>query len=189
MGLYKYIRESWRAPGTSQKERLMQFRRELVSVRIDYPTRLDRARSLGYKAKKGFILVRERVSRSRRMRPHGRGGRRPRASRTKLVLDLNYQQLAERRANDKFKNLEVLGSYEVANDGKHYWFEVILVDPKAPEIKSDRRINWICNPEHHNRVFRGLTSAGRKSRGLRNKGKGAEKFRPSKPAAYRRKVN
>ncbi len=29
------------------------------------------------------------------------------------------------------------------------------------------------------RAFRGLTSAGRKSRGLRRKGKGAEKVRPS----------
>ena len=46
-------------------------------------------------------------------------------------------------------------------------------------IKSDRKINWICDSTHKGRVFRGLTSAGRKSRGLRNKGKGAEKIRPS----------
>ena len=40
-------------------------------------------------------------------------------------------------------------------------------------------INWIKNRQHKARAYRGLTSAGRKSRGLRNKGKGAEKMRPS----------
>ena len=35
------------------------------------------------------------------------------------------------------------------------------------------------------RVYRGLTSAGRKSRGLRGKGKGFEKMRPSRRAHNR----
>ena len=36
---------------------------------------------------------------------------------------------------NKFKNLEILNSYKLAKDGKHYFFEVILVDPAKPEIK------------------------------------------------------
>ncbi|MEM2338349.1 MAG: 50S ribosomal protein L15e, partial [Candidatus Bathyarchaeia archaeon] len=47
----------------------------------------------------------------------------------------------------------------------------------------DKDVNWICQKQHRGRVFRGLTSAGKKVRGLRKKGRGAEKARPSKKAA------
>ena len=71
-------------------------------------------------------------------------------------------------------------------DGKYYWFEVILVDPAHPVIKADPKINWICDKKHRSRVFHGKTSAGRKVRGLRHKGKGAEKARPSRRANLRK---
>jgi large subunit ribosomal protein L15e len=46
----------------------MQWRREPTTTRIDRPTRIDRARSLGYRAKQGFVVVRTKVRRgSRRM--------------------------------------------------------------------------------------------------------------------------
>ena len=48
--------------------------------------------------------------------------------------------------------------------GTHHFFEVILVDPHHPVISRDRKISWIAN--QRKRVFRGLTSAARKSRGL-----------------------
>ncbi len=54
MGMYKYIREAWKSPketyvgGDLLKVRMIKWRREPVVVRIDRPTRLDRARSLGY---------------------------------------------------------------------------------------------------------------------------------------------
>jgi len=53
-------------------------------------------------------------------------------------------------------------------------------------IKSDPKINWICNKKHWHRVFRGKTSAGRKMRGLRKKGIGTEKVRPSRRAHQRK---
>jgi large subunit ribosomal protein L15e len=90
--------------------------------------------------------------------------------------------IAEERAARKFPNLEVLNSYWVGEDGRSKWFEVIMVDPSHPVIKADKDINWICQKQHHRRVFRGLTSAGKKVRSLRRKGRGAEKFRPSKKA-------
>ena len=72
-------------------------------------------------------------------------------------------------------------------DGKYYWYEIILVDPSHPVIKADKKINWICNRKQRSRAFRGKTSAGRKMRGLRgNKGKGAEKARPSRRAHSRK---
>jgi len=76
-------------------------------------------------------------------------------------------------------NLEVIGSYPVWADGQYKWFECVMVDPAHPVIMSDGDINWICEKQHTHRVFRGLTPAGKKGRGLRNRGMGAEKVRPS----------
>ena len=73
MGYLKYLRESWKHPSPELeslwKERLIQWRQEPVTLRIEHPTRLDRARSLGYKAKPGYVVVRQRVDRGGRMRP------------------------------------------------------------------------------------------------------------------------
>lgn len=193
MGLYQQIRQVWKNPkknlGYLWKERLMQWRREPVTLRIERPTRLDRARSLGYRAKQGYVMVRQRVSRGGRRRPTIRAGRRPKRFGQRKDLGMNYQHVAERRAAKKYVNCEVLNSYYLAKDGKYYWFEIILVDKLHPSILADKRINWIAH--HKNRVSRGLTSSARKSRGLRNKGKGAEKARPSRTANLKRrkKVN
>ena len=91
----------------------------------------------------------------------------------------SIQRIAEERTAKHYPNLEVLNSYWVGEDGTHKYYEVILVDPNHPAIRADPKINWICNPANRGRVFRGLTSAGKKGRGLLYKGKGAEKIRPS----------
>ena len=84
MGMYKYVRDLWKKPkknlGEVQKNRLILWRKQPVTVRIKKPTRIDRARSLGYKAKQGFILIRQRVGRGGRMKPKTAGGRRPKRS-------------------------------------------------------------------------------------------------------------
>ena len=95
----------------------------------------------------------------------------------RIDLTMNYQQVAENRAVDKFTNCEVLNSYWVGQDGLHFWYEVILVDRHNPSTMSDSRISWIM--DQRGRSERGLTSAGRRGRGLLHKGKGAEKLRPS----------
>ena len=181
MGIYKYIRELWKKPKKNMpelwKKRLMKWRREPTTVRIERPTRIDRARALGYKAKPGYFMVRQRVIRGGRKRPQIRAGRKSTKMRRKKILNMNYQAIAERRANKKFDNCEVLNSYWVAEDGKYYWYEVIMVDKDHPVIKADKNINWISKPANRSRAFRGLTSSQKKSRGLRNKGKGAEKVR------------
>tara|TARA_Y100000310_G_scaffold238725_1_gene242251 strand:+ start:329 stop:907 length:579 start_codon:yes stop_codon:yes gene_type:complete len=191
MGMYKYVRDLWKQPkknlGPIWKERLIKWRREASTVRVKRPTRIDRARSLGYKAKKGFLVIRQRVARGGHKR-YDMGKRRPKTSRVRMVLDKSYRQIAEERANKKYPNCEVLNSYYVAEDGKSFWFEVILIDTAAPEIVADKKRNWIVASNHKGRAFRGLTSAGRKSRGLRSKGKGTEKLRPSKKASYHRKT-
>ena len=60
MGMYKYISNSWKNPNKSYVRDMMRhkaesWRREPSIVRVKSPTRLDRARSLGYKAKRGFL--------------------------------------------------------------------------------------------------------------------------------------
>ncbi len=171
MGMYQKVRDLWKNPKANMpelwRERLLQWRREPVTVKIDRPTRIDRARSLGYKAKQGYIVVRQRVLRGGHTRPQIKKGRRPKRYGTKLNLSKNYQQIAEERVQKKFLNLAVLNSYWVARDGKHYWYEVILVDPEHQVIKADKKINWICNRRNKSRVFHGKTSSGRKGRGLR----------------------
>jgi len=193
MGIYKYIREAWRNPSPEQKrlykERLVLWRRQPVTIRIERPTRLDRARSLGYKAKKGIIIIRQKVNRGGRMRPKIRKGRRPRHFRRRKVLNMNYQTVAEQRAVRDYPNCEVLNSYFAGQDGLSSWYEVILIDKAHPEILADPRFNWIAEKQHKSRVHRGLTSSAKKSRGLRRKGKGAEKLRPSKAAVWRKKAD
>jgi len=81
---------------------------------------------------------------------------------------MNYQWVAEQRAAKRFINLEVLNSYLIGKDGTYAFYEVIMVDPKHPQIIADKDINWICN--ERGRVFHGRTSAARKSRGLRARG-------------------
>jgi large subunit ribosomal protein L15e len=181
MNLYKSVAERWKVPRKSEtyRQRLIEWRREPVTVRLDHPTRIDRARALGYRAKEGFIVVRQKVLRGAHFRPKIRTGRRSKRFGSKKNLMISYQLIAEQRAARKYINLEVLNSYWVGDDNLQAWYEIIMVDPLHPAIKSDPKINWICERQHTRRVHRSLTSAGKKVRGLLNKGKGAEKVRPS----------
>ena len=64
MGMYKHIREIWKNPkenlGEIWQKRILDWKKEEVTVKIENPTRLDKARSLGYKAKQGYVLVTQR---------------------------------------------------------------------------------------------------------------------------------
>jgi len=193
MGTYQHIRELWKHPkqnlGDIWKQRLIDWRKEESSVRVERPTRLDKARSLGYKAKQGFVIVRQRVIRGGRQRPQIRHGRRSKHFGRKKIVNKSYQWISEERAAKKYPNCEVLNSYYVGEDGRHFWYEIILVDKAHPQILADKNLNWISRSKNKRRVFRGLTSAGKRSRGLRNKGKGAEKLRPSRAANLKRRKN
>lgn len=187
MGAYKYIRDAWKDPkenlGDVWQDRLVQWRKEPAIVEAENPTRIDKARQQGYKAKNGFTVVRGRIKRGGRKREDPKGGRRPkRAGQTKYSTGKSLQQIVEERVSRKYPNMEVLNSYYVAEDANHKWYEVILVDPDHPEVQADDDIGWISEDQHTNRAQRGKTGAGKQNRGLRNRGTGAEKARPSKAA-------
>jgi large subunit ribosomal protein L15e len=169
-------------------ERLLTWRREHTVTRLEHPTRLDRARALGFRAKGGYLMVRVRVRRGGQRKRAIIAGRRPKHKGIlRMTLAKSLQRIAEERAAKHYPNLEVLNSYWVGEDGQQKFYEVILIDPAHPEIEADPRINWITAPVEKGRAYRGLTSAGRAGRGLRWKGIGAERYRPSR-AANRRPI-
>jgi large subunit ribosomal protein L15e len=184
--MYHYMGEAWKDPSSDAMrqimwQRLVDWRKEGSFVRVDKPLRLDRARTLGYKAKPGFVIVRAKVRKGGLRKHRIRKGRRPkRKGILKMVTRKSIQRIAEERTSKRYPNLEVLASYWVGEDGRHRWYEVMLVDPNHPVIRSDPNMNWICSPKHGDRAGRGLTPAGKKGRGLvRTKGMGVEKNRPS----------
>jgi len=183
---YKYMAEEWAKPEKSfvdelMRQRMIEWRRQRTVTRVERPLRLDRARKLGYKAKQGFVIARTRVRRGNLRKVRPKAGRRPKRMGVKMFKPAKSLRLiAEERAARKFPNMEVLNSYWVGEDGRSKWFEVILVDTNSPCIKTDKDVGWITEKQHKRRAFRSLTSAGKKVRSLQNKGRGAEKVRPSK---------
>lgn len=163
------------------RERMIEFRRTPEAItRIDKPTNIPRAKSLGYKAKKGFVVARIKIRKGSGLHLKPTRGRKPRRMGVmKLTRRTNIQAMAERRVGKKYPNLEVLNSYWIGEDGQNKYFEVILVDVNAPEIKADKEMRWITEGQHTRRAERGLTSAGKKARGRKSHGKGSEKTRPS----------
>jgi large subunit ribosomal protein L15e len=182
---YSHIRDAWKDPDDGkvaqlQWERQQEWRDQGAIERIERPTRLDRARSLGYKAKQGVVLARVSVRKGGSRKQRFTAGRRStRQGVNRLNRRKNIQRIAEERCTRKFANLRVLNSYWVGEDGSQKWFEVIMLDPEHPAIENDDDLNWICDDTHKNRAMRGLTSAGTQNRGLESKGKGTERTRPS----------
>jgi len=162
MGAYKYIREAFqkeyheRSP--AYRTRLSAWRKGETVARIERPTNIIRARTLGYKAKEGYYVCRVKMMRGGRKRKHPWGGRKPAKNVAYLSPGKSLQAIAEEKASRKFMNLNVLNSYWVGEDGQHKYFEIIMVDPLNPCV--DVAIL------QRGRAFRGLTSAGKKHRQL-----------------------
>ncbi|KAF3527663.1 hypothetical protein DY000_02038765 [Brassica cretica] len=165
-GAYQYVSELWRKKQSdvmrfTQRIRCWEYRQQPSIVRLVRPTRPDKARRLGYKPKQGVTQL--KFQRSKRS-----------VVRNLLVA-----------------NLVALGSstptaYWLNEDSTYKYYEIILVDPAHNAVRNDPRIIWICNPVHKHRELRGLTSEGKKNRGLRGKGHNNHKNRPSRQSTWRR---
>jgi len=95
--MYNHLGDQWKKPDMSfkspQQQRLIQWRHEENFLRVDKPLRIDRARSLGYKAKQGYIVVRTHVRRGGLRKPTIRSGRKPSAKgMTKITMAKSTQQ-------------------------------------------------------------------------------------------------
>lgn len=131
----------WKKNSPNIKERVIVWRKQNAVTRIDKPSRIQRARRLGYKAKQGIVVVRMRVGTGGMRKQRPRGGRRPKhLGVTRIKADVAMKQVAENRVLERYPNMKLLGSYFVYKDGIHYWFEVILADPSHPRISKDREL-------------------------------------------------
>ncbi len=160
MRAHKYIMESFRKSysekSTIYRDRIHAWRNEATITKLATPSNIARARTLGYKAKESYTIVRVRIGRGRRKRRTPRGGRKPAKNVMFLSPGTSLQFQAEIKAGHKYPEFEVLNSYWVGEDGNYKYFEVILVDTRLePYINLQK-----------GRVFRGLTYLGRKTRGI-----------------------
>jgi len=123
------------------RQRAVIWRNENAVTRVEKPSRIARARRLGYKAKQGIIVIRMRVGTGGMRKQRPRGGRRPKhLGVTKIKADVSMKQVSERRVLERYPNMKLLGSYFLYKDGMHYWFEIILADPSHPRIAKDKEI-------------------------------------------------
>ena len=195
MGAYKYLEEIWKKKQSDLMRFVLRMRtweyRQLPAIhRCSRPSRPEKARKLGYKAKQGFVIYRIRIRRGGRKKPVRKGiinGKPKSQGVIGLKMKKSIRAVAEQRVGKKLGNLRVLNSYWVGQDSTFKFYEVILVDPSHKAIRRDPKINWICKPVQKRRDERGLTSAGKKFRGLKVKGVSDNKNRPSRNANYKRR--
>ena len=131
----------WKENSPELRDRVVSWRKQDAVTRIEKPSRILRARRLGYKAKQGIIVVRMRVGTGGMRRQRPRGGRRPKhLGVTRIKADDSMKVVSERRVLERYPNMKLLGSYFLYKDGMHYWYEVILADPSHPRIVKDKEL-------------------------------------------------
>ncbi|CAG0881881.1 unnamed protein product [Darwinula stevensoni] len=180
MGAYKYVQELYRKKQSDVMRYLLRIRcwqyRQLNTLhRTPRPSRPDKARRLGYRAKQGFVIYRIRVRRGGRKKqvPGGRTSGKP----------TNHGERVGRRV----KALRVMNSYWVGQDSTYKFYEVILIDPFHKAVRRDPSLRWLCLPVQKHRELRGKTSAGRKSRGLGKGHRFSQTIGGSRRAAWKRR--
>merc|ERR1712086_1030362 len=195
MGAYRYLQELWKKKQCETMQFVLRLRtweyRQLPTLhRVTRPSRPDKARRLGYKAKQGVVVYRVAVRRGSRKTNTPKGivyGKPKRQGINQMKSRKNLRSIGEERVGRAIGGLRVLNSYWVGQDGTYKYFEVICIDTAHNGIRNDPRINWIVAPVHKHRELRGLTSAGKSSRGLRGKGNKHKQMRPSIGACWKRR--
>ena len=177
MGALKYVEEIQKKKQSDilrflLRVRCWEYRSLNVIHRASRPSRPDKARRLGYKAKQGYVIYRIRVRRGNRKKPVAKGatyGKPTNQGVNQLKYQRSLRSTAEERVGRRCANLRVLSgsspptfsegiggsnehwsadSYWVNQDATYKYFEVILVDPQHKAIRRDARINWIVKPVH-----------------------------------------
>ncbi|KAA0183258.1 hypothetical protein HAZT_HAZT008751 [Hyalella azteca] len=95
--------------------------------------------------------------------------------------------LLRERAGKRIASLSVLNSYWIAQDSTYKYYEVIMIDRAHKAVRRDPAINWIVSSKHNHRELRGLTSAGKKHRGLGKGFKYNKTIGGSRAAAWKRR--
>ena len=78
--MYKHVSKTWKNIFKDNyrplRIRAVSWRKQTTIKRLEYPSSLTRARSLGYKSKQGIIVVRTKIRRGGMRRQRPRAGRR-----------------------------------------------------------------------------------------------------------------
>ncbi len=131
----------WKENSPELRAKAIEWRKQHALERIERPSRLFKARQLGYKAKQGVVVVRMRVGRGNMRKKRPVAGRRPKhLGVLRIKPALSMQRVAERRVMERFPNLRLLGSYYLYQDGIYLWYEIILADASHPSISNDREM-------------------------------------------------
>ena len=109
MGAYKYVQELWRKKQSDLLRFLIRIRswqyRQLTKVhRAPRPTRPEKARRLGYRARQGYVIYRVRVRRGGRKRKCRKGatyGKPTNQGVTQLKFQRSHRSVAEVRSRLK----------------------------------------------------------------------------------------
>jgi large subunit ribosomal protein L15e len=161
--IHEEFMKSYSGEADFQKQRLIAWRKEGSQVTVEKPTNPVRARALGYKAKQGVVVVRVSVRKGNGTRTRPSKARKPsKAGINQIKRTKSEQSIGEERVARKHPNMEVLNSYWVGEDGQSKWFEVIMIDPAHPSVHNDADFVRVLTDTR--RVFRGKTSAGKKSK-------------------------
>jgi large subunit ribosomal protein L15e len=131
----------WKENSPELRAKAVEWRKQNALVRVDRPSRIQRARRLGYKAKQGIVVVRMRVGKGNMRKKRPVAGRRPKhLGVLRIKPALSMQRVAERRVLERFPNMNLLGSYYLHQDGLYLWYEIILADIAHPRIIKDKEI-------------------------------------------------
>merc|ERR1712199_52928 len=195
MGAYKYQNELWRKKQSDVMKYILRLRswhfRQLPAIhRASRPSRPEKARLMGYKAKQGYSVFRVRVRRGCRKRLAPKGatyGKPVHEGVNQLKFQRRIQSVAEERAGKALGGLRVVNSYWAAEDSTYKYYEVVMVDPQHKVIRRDADMQWITQPVHKHRECKGLTSAGKKSRGVGKGHRFTQTIGGSRHAAWKRR--
>lgn len=130
MGAFKYIKRSFENAFKNRSEeyrkRLRLWNSQSSVFRVEKPSNPVRAHELGYKATRDFIIVRVRTRRGKYNRSKPDLGRKPAKNRANENPGKPWQWFAERNALRFHRNLKLVNSYWVGEDGAGQYYEVIL---------------------------------------------------------------
>ncbi|TYG73624.1 hypothetical protein ES288_D04G116100v1 [Gossypium darwinii] len=127
----------------TKRVRCWEYRQHPAIVRVNHPTRPDKARRLGYKAKQEW----SKEACSQRYIVYGKPTNQ---GVTQLKFQHNKRSVAEERAGRKLGGLRVVNSYWINEDSTYKYFEVILVD-------KNRGLHGKGHLHHKNRPSRRAT--------------------------------
>ena len=108
---------------------LSELRSAKNYLRVEYPGRPFRARTLGYKRAKHLIIVRAKIRRGGALVPMPRAGRNPKNLGRVRSRGISKEKIMAQRVARRYPSMNVMNYYPLTKDGKYAYYQVILYNP------------------------------------------------------------